>query len=101
MSKLTSVVFVTKWVRRYAYATMTYGFGRAVTYDYKSSREYFNHKTYDFERKPPLVIDTISSTISHAFAAPFMWPTMLTEDLARLECVVRGRDSAEYGLKKK
>ena len=101
MSKLTSVVFVTKWVGRYVAATASYGFVRTVTYDYEKSTEYFNHNTRTFERKTPLLVDTIGRTASFTLAAVSIWPLMLGWDLARLECFVRERDVAEYGMKRR
>ena len=80
---------------------MSYGFTRAVTYDYEKSTEYFNHNTRKFESKHPLLACTFSRTAINTFAAVSMWPLMLGEDLMLLECAVRGKDAAEYGIKKR
>ncbi len=43
-----------------------------------------------------LVLDKIGRVMSKSFAAIIMWPGMLGDDLTRLECRVRGKDTEEY-----
>ena len=77
-------------------ATMAYGFTRAVTYSYNGSSVYFNEKTGRSEQKEMLLTDKVGRVTKHTFAAMIVWPVMLSMDLARVECFVRGKDPAEY-----
>ena len=43
-----------------------------------------------------LVLDKISSVLFKSFATIIVWPGMLGDDLALLECRVRGKDIDEY-----
>ncbi len=85
-----------KILNRYLNVTLSYGFARAVTYDYEGTKNYFNQKTRDFETKPMLYIDVVGRVLSRTLAAGTAWPFMLSYDLARLECAVRGKDPVEY-----
>ncbi len=77
-------------------STLLYGFGRAVTYDYEDTRKYWNFKHSLEEVKEMLVVDKVVRVEDRTFAALFMWPVMLRDDLMRLECRVRGKDRKEY-----
>ena len=80
----------------YVSTTLLYGFGRAVTYDYESTKKYWNKKQERYEKKEMLVLDKIGTVMGKSFSAIFIWPGMLCEDLTRLECRVRGKNSDEY-----
>ena len=80
----------------YINTTLTYGFTRAVTYDYEGEKYYRNKKTAEYEKKEMLIFDKIGRISMKTVAATFAWPVMLGDDLIRLECVVRGKDPAEY-----
>ena len=84
------------FVRNYFGSTLAYGFVRAATYDYKATTEYKNKKTGRYETKEMLVVDSVGTIASNTLAAVFAWPFMMSEDLAKCECLVRGKDSAEY-----
>ena len=84
------------FARVYFNTTLVYGFTRAVTYDYKRSKRYYNQKTGEYEQKEMLLIDKIGTISGNTLAAVAVWPVMLGEDLARLECAVKGKDPAEY-----
>jgi hypothetical protein len=43
-----------------------------------------------------LLVDKMGRITSRTCAAVIMWPGMMGEDLARLECAMRGKDSSEY-----
>ncbi len=87
-----------KFMNRYLCVTLSYGFVRAVTYDYEGTKNYYNQKTQEFETKPMLYIDDIGRVLFRTLAAGTAWPIMLSDDLARLECAARGKDPAEYSL---
>ncbi len=48
------------------------------------------------EAKDMLLVDKMGRITSRTCAAVIMWPGMMGEDLARLECAMRGKDSSEY-----
>ncbi len=48
------------------------------------------------EEKDMLLVDKMGRITSRTCAAVIMWPGMMGEDLARLECAMRGKDSSEY-----
>jgi hypothetical protein len=75
---------------------LAYGFARSVTYDYKGTKKYYNQSTCEREEKDMLLVDKIGRTAGNTCAALIMWPGMLGEDLARLECAVKGKDIREY-----
>ena len=75
---------------------LAYGFTRAVTYDYKDTKKYYNDRTGVYETKEMLLTDKIGQITGKTCAALIVWPGMLGEDLARLECAVKGRDAREY-----
>ncbi len=83
--------------RLYAPTTLAYGFTRAVTYNYEGTREYWNSRTHKYERKEKLVVDKLATVSGGTFAALLLWQGMLGQDLARLECYLKGRDVREYG----
>jgi len=83
--------------RLYAHTTLAYGFTRAVTYNYEGQRDYFNERTRKYEPREKLVVDKLASVSGGTFAALFLWPRMLGQDMARLECYLRGKDASEYG----
>ena len=85
-------------LRLYCGATIAYGFTRASTYDYKSSIEYYNAKTGKCEHKEMLLVDKIGIIARRTAAAVVLWPTMLGEDMTRLECAFKGKDPKEYQL---
>ena len=80
----------------YLDVTVLYGFTRAVTYNYEGSREYYNKNTRKHEVKEMLLVDKIGRITSKTFAAVFMWPRMLHEDLTRAECAMSGKNHLEY-----
>ena len=83
-------------LRLYAGTTMVYGFTRSVTYDYQSSRKYYNAKTCKYEHKEMLLVDKIGRIAGGTFGATVIWPGMLAEDMTRLECAFKGKDRKEY-----
>ena len=85
-----------KLMHWYMGSTILYGFGRSVTYDYEGTRKYWNKKLERYEKKEMLVLDKIGRVSIKSFAAIIMWPGMLGDDLARLECHVCGKDIEEY-----
>jgi hypothetical protein len=82
--------------RNYIYATLAYGFTRAVTYDYSATQLYHNDVIGRYETKEILLIDSIGKIAGGTFAAAVAWPHMLGNDLAKLECIVRGKNPKEY-----
>lgn len=82
--------------RAYVNGTMAYGFTRAVTYDYKGTKRYYNNKIDHSEVKEMLLVDKISRITGGTMGAIFWWPMMMHEDLTRLECAIRGKDATEY-----
>ncbi len=80
----------------YLGSTMLYGFGRAVTYDYEGTKKYFNKKNERYELKEMLLLDKIGSVLFKSIVTITVWPFMLGEDLARLECHLCGKDIKEY-----
>jgi hypothetical protein len=85
-----------KAARVYLNTCLAYGFTRSVTYDYKSSKRYSNEVTDRREEKDMLLVDKIGRITGQSCAALIMWPGMLGEDLARLECAVRGKNVKEF-----
>lgn len=85
-----------KLLNWYVNTTLLYGFGRAVTYDYEGTKKYWNKKQERYEKKEMLMLDKIGRVSIKSFAAIILWPGMLGDDLARLECRVRGKDVEEY-----
>jgi hypothetical protein len=83
-------------VRVYFRTCLAYGFTRSVTYDYKGTKRYYNEVTEKREEKDMLLVDKIGRITGGTCAALVMWPVMLGEDLARLECAVKGKDVREY-----
>jgi hypothetical protein len=82
--------------RVYFRTCLAYGFTRSVTYDYKGTKKYYNEVTEKREEKDMLLVDKIGRITGSTCAALVMWPGMLGEDLARLECAVKGKDAREY-----
>lgn len=82
--------------RMYFNTCLAYGFTRAVTYDYQSTKKYYNEITDRREEKDMLIVDKIGCITGKTCAALFLWPGMLGEDLGRLECAVKGKDAREY-----
>lgn len=83
-------------MQNYVSATLLYGFVRSVSYDYKSSKLYFNNKKGIYEKKEMLLIDKISRITKHTIIAVTIWPLMLCEDITRIECAINGKDPSEY-----
>jgi predicted patatin/cPLA2 family phospholipase len=96
----SATVSFVKRASNYVFVTAGYGFVRSVTYDYSHTKEYFNTKKYAIETKQMLLTDHLGRITSRTLAAVFAWPWMLGEDLTRLECAVRGKDYAEYGVER-
>ncbi len=67
-----------------------------MTYDYQSTKKYYNKITYESEVKDMLLVDKIGRISGNTCAALIAWPAMLGEDLAKLECAVKGKDVKEY-----
>ena len=78
------------------HTTLAYGFTRAVTYNYEGKQRYYNAKTGNYELKDRLLIDQFGSVMAGSFAAIFLWAPMVGQDLAKLECKLRGKDIREY-----
>lgn len=87
-----------KGMRVYTMLTFSYGLVRSISYDYCGKKEYHNRKTKEYVIKDMLLTDKIGRITGSAAAAMIVWPSMLGEDLARLECKVRGKDAEEYDL---
>ena len=96
----SAIVSFVKRASNYVYVTAGYGFVRSVTYDYTGTHSYLNEKKDTFETKEMLWVDKFGRISSRTLSAVFVWPCMLSKDLTRLECAVRGRDAAEYGIKR-
>ncbi len=84
-------------LKRYAVGTLLYGFVHTAACEYSKTKHYYQQSTGSYVAKEKLLIDKLGSTALGTVAAPFVWPLMGNEDLRRLECLVRGRDVAEYG----
>jgi hypothetical protein len=82
--------------RVYVRTFLAYGFTRSVTYDYQSTKKYWNEITLERESKDMLLVDKLARIWGQTCAALFIWPHMMVEDLTRLECAVKGRDVREY-----
>jgi hypothetical protein len=82
--------------RVYMRTFLAYGFTRSVTYDYQSTKKYWNEITVDNETKEMLLVDKIARITGKTCAALIVWPQMMVEDLTRLECAVKGKDVREY-----
>jgi hypothetical protein len=85
-----------KVVKLYGGTVAAYGFTRAVTYDYENTAEYYNRKTFRYERKEMLFTDKVGTVLEKTCIAITGWPYLLGRDLTRLECAARGRDLSEY-----
>ncbi len=83
-------------IRVYVGATVSFGFVRAVTYDYDPTKSYFNKRTREFENKEMLVVDKVGMIVAKSVSAPAVWPLMLGGDLVRLECWLTGKRIDEY-----
>ena len=83
-------------LRNYVAFTVTYGFTRAVTYDYEGTKEYYNKKTYQYEKKPMLVVDNFVRILGKTLDSVVLWPFIVAHDLKRLECFTLGKDIREY-----
>ncbi len=81
-------------LRVYVNTALAYGFARAVTYNYESSKRYHNDKRG--EEKEMLLVDKLGTIAGKTVSAIFLWPGMLGNDLARLECAVKGKDWKDY-----
>lgn len=90
------VISLTKTAQYYVYATLGYGFARAVTYDYTGKKNYYNKKTKEHETKEMLLTDKLTGIAKRSFAAITVWPLMMSEDLRSLEFAVTGKDASEY-----
>jgi len=82
--------------RVYVRTFLAYGFTRSVTYNYQSTKKYWNEITLDNEMKEMLLVDKMARITGQTCAALFIWPYMVGEDLTRLECAVKGKDIREY-----
>jgi hypothetical protein len=60
------------------------------------TKKYYNEVTEKREEKDMLLVDKIGRIAGQSCAAVIMWPGMLGEDLARLECAMKGKDLSEY-----
>jgi hypothetical protein len=83
-------------VNKYISATLLYGFVRASTYASRTEHYYFNSKTDAYEKKEMLLVDKIGRITGDTAVAIVLWPVMLGQDLAFLECKARGKDPAAY-----
>ena len=93
---MPAVAMLQSAARVYFNTCLAYGFARSVTYDYKGTKKYYNEVTEKREEKDMLIVDKIGRITGSTCAALFLWPGMLGEDLARLECAVKGKDAREY-----
>lgn len=80
----------------YLNTCLAYGFVRSVTYNYKDKKKYYNEITKIHEEKDMLFVDKLGRITGSTCAALIMWPWILGEDLARLECIIKGKDAREY-----
>ena len=96
----SAITFIARNAAKYVCGTATYGFVRSSTYDYKGTADYFNEKTHSYETKEMLWVDKGLRITSSSISATTVWPWMLSTDLTRLECAMRGLDSSEYGVGK-
>ena len=84
------------FLRGYFKTAVTYGFVRSVTYDYQHTKKYYNEKLEKYELKEMLLVDKITRVVGQSFFASIACAGMIAEDLSRLECAVRGKNSNEY-----
>jgi len=96
MPKQWDIELVIKSVKLYLKGIALYGFTRAVTWGYEGSKEYYNATTHEYETKEKLLVDKARGVLGGTFSAYFAWPFMISDDLKRLECVVKGLDPQEY-----
>ena len=89
---MLEIAFLRTVLRAYFNTALVYGFARAVTYDYKGSKKYYNDNTRTYENKEMLLVDKIGRVSTNTLAAVLAWPFMLGDDLARLECTIKGKD---------
>jgi hypothetical protein len=86
-------------VRNYFNVTFLYGFARGVYKTHDSSHSFYNHQTGRRDKTPKLITEKAGDALHHAFAAPIVWPLMLSEDAVHLEIYMRNKDPAMYGRK--
>jgi hypothetical protein len=89
---MADMTLMYKAARVYLNTCLAYGFTRSVTYDYKGTKKYNNQNTGEREEKDKLLVEKIVRIAGNTFAALIVWPGMLGEDLASLECVFKGKD---------
>ena len=91
---------VNNLVPYYVSGTLLYGFVRSVTYDFEAKERYWNERQRSYETKDMLFVDTLGRIASKTLSAVVMWPVMLGEDFACLECAMYKKDPDEYGIKR-
>jgi len=96
----TTVLKIAKnLVPYYVSSTLLYGFVRSVTYDFEAKKKYWNENRRSYEIKDRLLVDNLGRIASKTLSAVVMWPVMLGDDFACLECAMYDKDPAEYGIK--
>ncbi len=75
-------------------ASLAYGLGCAVTYNYEGKGGCFNARTLKYDLKHKLVVDILAGVAGRTIAAMFLWPGMLEQHLTRLEHGADGQGRA-------
>ena len=90
-------IFKIPLLARYFAGAYLYGFVHTVAHSYDSHKLYYQKSTASYVQKQKLLADKLSSVAMGTICAPIIWPLMLGQDLAGLECAVQGKDPEEYG----
>ena len=60
---------------------------------------YTHHITHQEEEKTILLSHEMGNVLLGAGLGPILWPVMMRDDITRLECLICGKDPAQYGKK--
>ena len=96
MSTAASNGFNLRPLTCYLWATMSYGFIRSVTYNWKGKWECYDSVQREMVLKEKLITEKAGGVLLATFAAPSVWPIMIFQDLRRMECAVRGKQATCY-----
>jgi hypothetical protein len=94
---MTTEQRICRLLKRYAVGTLSYGFIHSAACEYSKTKHFYQQRSYNYVAKEKLLIDKLGRTALGTAAAPVAWPLMVNYDLIRLDCLVRGKDAAEYG----
>jgi hypothetical protein len=85
-------------VAKYLAITAGYSLTRTIPRVWDATVEHKNRITNKFEIKPMLITHKLAACIVCTITGPWLWPVYATEDVTRLECYLRGKNPAEYGI---